>query len=200
MTQRPSIIHWRLRPGRTGRRGLGWDRSALAALEFALMAPILSTLLIGSVDAAQMFIAELQLSAAVNAGADYAIVNQSSTNSSTGANMATSIATIVGNLNGDGWASGTVVVNGGPTVAFSGGTNTSSGVAANADYYYCITGSPGAWNWGNAQSSNTVSCGANQPTAGKFVTITASRAISPVILGLNFGDGKITQSVAVQVQ
>ncbi len=188
------------RAARKTRRGLGRDRTALAALEFALMAPILSTLLIGTVDAAQMFVAELQLSAALNAGANYAIVNESSTNSTAGATLATAIATIVGNLNGNGWASGTVVVNNGPTVAFSGGTNTASGTAANADYYYCIAGSPGSWNWGTAQGSNTVSCGSNQPTAGKFVTITATRAVNPVILGLNFGDGKITQSVAVQVQ
>lgn len=200
MTMRWIRHLWPLRAAPRSWRALRWDRSALAALEFALMAPILSTLFIGSVDAAQMFVAELQLSAALNAGADYAIVSEASTNSTTGANLATSIATVVGNMNGNGWASGTVVVNNGPTVSFSGGTNTSSGTAANADYYYCITGTSGSWSWGTAQSSNTASCGTNQPTAGKFITITATRAITPVILGLNFGDGKIKQSVAVQVQ
>jgi Flp pilus assembly protein TadG len=191
-------------PGSARRRGLGCDRSALAALEFALMAPILSTLFIGSVDAAQVYMSELRLTSAVYSGANYAIVNQASVTSAggAGAKLASLIATIVGNVNGSGWASGTVVVNNGPTVTFSGGTNTGSGTAtaANADSYYCLTGSPGAWNWGVAQASNAVSCGLNQPTAGKFVTITASYAITPIILGLNFGDGKISQSIAVQVQ
>jgi hypothetical protein len=156
--------------------------------------------MIGSLDAAQVFMAQLQLSSAVYAGVNYAIVNESNTNSTSGASLAAAIATIVGNTNGNGWASGTVVVNDGPTVAFSGGANTASGTAGNADYYYCLTGTPGSWSWGTQQTSNTVSCGTNQPTAGKFVTITATYQVNPIILGLNFVDGKISQSVAVQVQ
>lgn len=182
------------------RRGLGSDRSGLAALEFALMAPILSTLFIGSVDAAQLYMAQLQLASAIYAGSNYAIANAASATSSAGAAYAAAIATIVGNANGTGWASGTVVVNNGPTVTFSGGTNTASGTVSNANYFYCLTGSPGAWSWGAEQTSATVSCGTNQPTAGKFVTITANYAITPIILGLNFTNGTITQQVAVQVQ
>ncbi|HET6606880.1 MAG TPA: TadE/TadG family type IV pilus assembly protein [Rhodopila sp.] len=187
-------------PRRAGRRGLGCDRSALAALEFALTAPILSVLFIGSVDAAQVFIAELQLTSAIYSGANYAIVNQANVSSTAGATLASSIATIVGNVNGSGWASGTIVVNNGPTVTFSGGANTASGTATNADSFYCLTGSPGEWSWGTGQTNNTASCGASQPSPGKFVTITASYAVKPIILGLNFGDGQISQSVAVQVQ
>lgn len=187
-------------PRRFGYDGLGSDRSAIAALEFALVAPLLSTLFIGSVDAAQVYSAELKLSAAIYAGTNYAIVNQANTTSTGGATLASAIASIVGNINGSGWASGTVVVNNGPTVTFAGGASTSSGTAANADNYYCLTGTPGAWTWGTPQTSNTTSCGTNQPTAGKFITISASYQVNPILLGLGFSNGTITQQVAVQVQ
>jgi hypothetical protein len=78
--------------------------------------------------------------------------------------------------------------------------NTAGGVSANADSYYCLTIASGVSNWGAAQAANTASCGANQPTAGKFVTISANRAVAPIILGLSFGNGQISQSAVVQVQ
>jgi Flp pilus assembly protein TadG len=180
-----------------------WARrgaAGLAAVEFALVAPLLIVLFIGAVDAAQIFQTELQLAAAVSAGSVYAVVNQSSTNSTSGATLATTIAAIVGNTNGSGWASGTVVVNNGPTATFSGGTSTSSGTASNANSYYCPTGSPGSWNWGSALTSNTTACSSGSATAGKFVTITASRAFTPILVDLGFTAGTLSQSIAVQVQ
>lgn len=195
----------RMRTAPTGRRrslpglGHGGARSGLAALEFALMAPVLSALFIGTVDAAQLFMAQLQLSAAVAAGADYAMGNPSQASSTGGAGLASAVAAVVGNLNGTGWASGTVVVNNGPTAAFSGGTSTPSGTATNANLYYCLTGAPGAWVWGAGQNS-AASCGANEPVSGKFITISATTTVNPTITGLSFVSGTITQSIAVQVQ
>jgi len=185
-------------PASRGRRPRT-DRRGSAALEFALMTPILTTLFIGSVDAAQIYVAQLNLSSAVYAGVNYSLVNQSQATSTNGATLANAIATIVGNLNGSGSASGTIVVNNGPTVTFTNGTNTASGTASNADSYYCMTGSPGSWSWGTAQSSS-ISCGTNLPYAGKFVTITATVNVAPIIPGLNFVSGTLSQSIAVQVQ
>jgi Flp pilus assembly protein TadG len=188
-------------PARRRRRGLGHGgaRSGLAALEFALMAPVLSALFIGTVDASQLFMAQLKLSAAVGAGADYAMANASQVSSTGGAGVASAVAAVVGNLNGTGWASGTVVVNNGPSAAFAGGASTPSGTAANADLYYCMTGSPGAWNWGTGSNSAT-SCGAGEPVSGKFVTISATTTVNPLIAGLSFTSGTVSQSIAVQVQ
>jgi Flp pilus assembly protein TadG len=182
-------------------RGLGHGgaRSGLAALEFALMAPILSALFIGSVDAAQMYMGQLRLSSAVFAGADYAMANASLTNATSGAALAASVATIVGNANGNGWASGTVVVNNGPTATFAGGASVASGTASNANSYYCLTGTPGNWTWGGA-GATSASCGTNLPASGKFVTITATTIVTPMIIGMNFTSGAISQSIAVQVQ
>ena len=172
----------------------------VAALEFALLAPILITLFVGAMDVSQSYVAQLKLNAAVYAGASYAIVNNAKVTSSNGASVASAVATIVGNLNGSGWASGTVMVNNGPSASFSGGIVTSSGTAANADLYYCLSGTPGSWTWGTAQSSTSVACGTSGATAGKFVTITASYSITPLFLQLGFAAGTLTQSVAVQVQ
>ena len=176
------------------------DTSGLAAIEFALVAPLLSVLLIGCIDAAQVFMTQTRLSAAIYAGVDYALVNQAQVSSGSGASLATTIATIVGNVNGTGWASGTVTVNNGPTATFSGGASTSGGTAANADSYYCLSGTAGSWSWGSSQTNNTTPCVTNGPTAGKFVTITASHAFSPSFLSLGFASGTLSQSVAVQVQ
>jgi Flp pilus assembly protein TadG len=183
------------------RRGLGHSgsRSGLAALEFALMAPILSALFVGSVDAAQLYMAQLRLSSAIFAGADYAMANASLANSTSGATLASSIATIVGNVNGSGWASGTVVVNNGPTGTFAGGSSTPGGTATNADLYYCLTGSPGHWTWGTGTATSGT-CGTGQAASGKFITISASTTVTPMIVGMNFTAGTISQSIAVQVQ
>ena len=184
-----------------GRRGLGHTgaRSGLAALEFALTAPILSALFIGSVDTAQLFMGQLKLSSAVFAGADYALVNASEANSTSGAGLANSIAAIVGNVNGAGWASGTVVVNNGTTATFSGGNIATTPATSNANLFYCLTGSPGAWVWGAGQATST-SCGTNEAAPGKFVTISATTTVTPLITGMSFTTGTISQSVAVQVQ
>jgi Flp pilus assembly protein TadG len=164
------------------------------------VAPLLSVLFIGTVDAAQVFRTQLQLAAVVSSGAVYAVVNQQNVNSTSGAALAASIAAIVGNTNGSGWTSGTVVVNNGPTATFSGGTATASGTASNANSYYCLTGSPGSWSWGTALTGNTTACSSGSATAGKFVTITASRAFTPTLINLGFTAGTLSQSVAVQVQ
>jgi Flp pilus assembly protein TadG len=180
-----------------------WARrksAALAALEFALVAPFLGVLFIGVTDAAQLFQTELRLASAVSAGAAYALVNQSSVNSTGAVTLASAIAAIVGNVNGTGWAGGTVVVNNGATASFANGAVMSNGTAANADSYYCPSGSTGSWNWGTAASGNTTLCGTSAVTAGKFVTITAMRAFTPDIIGLGFLAGTLQQSVAVQVQ
>lgn len=188
--------------GGLGRGGLGLAgaRSGVAAIEFVLTAPILSVLFIGSIDAAQLFMGQLKLSSAVFAGADYALVNASDVSSAAGAQtLANTIATIVGTINGAGSASGTVVVNNGPTATFTGSSSISGGTASNATLFYCLTGSPGAWVWGTGQASSA-SCGTNQAASGKFVTISATASVTPLIAGLSFTPATIHQSVAVQVQ
>lgn len=180
------------------RRAALWRaRNAVAAVEFAMMAPVLAILFIGIIDCAQAFLVEMKLASAIAAGAQYVVNNTSSVSSTSGATLAASAAGIVGNINGSGWASGAVVVNNGPTSTFSGGTATASGTASNADSCYCLTGSPGSWSWGNP-----VACGSACATsiAGKFVTITATRTLTPFFSHYFILPSSITQRIAVEVQ
>jgi Flp pilus assembly protein TadG len=173
-------------------------RAGIAAVEFAILAPILILLLVVAADGAQAIMAEMRLSAAVSAGADYALNNAINATSTNGAGMASTIAAIVGNANGTGWAGGTVVINNGPTATFTGGSSTPSGTAANADSYYCLTGTPGAWVWGTAYAGNSQACITS--TAGKFVTIAASHSYTPMLSGFGFIPTTLYQYAAVQVK
>ena len=162
-----------------------------------MMAPVLVILLVGIIDSAQAFLSEMKLASVVAAGAQYVVNNASNVSSTGGATLASNAAGIVGNTISTGWASGTVVVNDGPTATFSGGTSSPSGTASNADSCYCLSGSPGSWTWGSA-----VACGSACTTslAGKFVTISANRAFTPFFSKYGFLPSTLHQYVVVQVQ
>ena len=176
-----------------------WRQSGFAAVEFAILVPVFLILLMGIIDLGQMLYAYYELDQAVAAGGEYAALNAANVTSSNGPALATSIATAVTNANGSNWANGTVVVNNGPTVTVTNGTQVSSGTASNADEYYCLSGIAPNWNWGTGYSSQ-VSC-TGGGTAGKYVTITASYPYVPLLQFYNFvRSGTLTQSAAVQTQ
>jgi len=88
----------------------------LAAIEFALVVPVFLLILVGAVDLGGMLYTSYQLETAVAAGAEYAALNGSNVNSTSGATLASSIAGVVENANGATWANDSVVVNDGPSV------------------------------------------------------------------------------------
>lgn len=174
--------------------------SGIAAVEFAILVPVMLILLMGATDLGQMLFGYYKLDQAVAAGAEYAALNATKVNSTNGPALATSIATVVESANGSAWANDTIVVNNGPTVTMTGGAAVSSGTATNADSYYCLTGSPGSWSWGTAYATQA-SCAAGGGTAGKFVTVTATYAYHPVLKIYTFiTDSTLTQSSAVETQ
>jgi len=138
-----------LRPGRTGR--------AIAALEFALVAPIFVWLLVFTVDFSFYLFTALQLSNSVAAGAEYALLNDQSTlpNSSacatatppclTVSTLRTNTQTVVQHA--------TSLTLATPTVYF----NTSSSTAGDSDpiYYSCYCPSTAA----SPASQTAVACG-----------------------------------------
>ena len=75
-------------------------------------------------------------------------------NATNGQNLASDIAGIVANSAKVGSyltpAEVTVVVNNGPATTITNGVPANSGTPANADSYYCPTGSPPTWSWGSA--------------------------------------------------
>ncbi len=170
-----------------------------AAVEFAILVPIFLLLMTGMVDMSQLLCDYYELDQAVAAGAQYAALNAANVSSTNGASLASAVATSVEGANGTAWANDTVVVNNGPTVTFTSGTSSAGGTAANADNFYCLTGSAPNWIWGTAYTSE-VSC-TGGGSAGKYVTITATYNYVPV---LNFsaliGRRTLSQSAAVQVE
>jgi Flp pilus assembly protein TadG len=182
-------------PGRLLQR-----RHGTAAVELALIAPMLLTLFAGIIDFARVFDQEIALSTAVASAAQYALLNVASINSTSAASLAATLSGIVANSNGAAWAGATVSVNGGSTSTVASGSTTSGGTAANANSCWCPTGaSSAAWAFGTAATCGSACTGGT--LAGKFVTITGTRAFS-AIFG-NFGlisNRTLHQSAIVQAQ
>jgi Flp pilus assembly protein TadG len=154
----------------------------VAAIEFAIYALAFLMIVAATVDIGLLIFTGAQLDAAVSAGAEYA-VNNAALVTSNPSGLNTNISNIVNNTIGTGWATSTVSVNNG---------NDST-------HCYCPTGTPGNWTWGS-----TVTCGsacAGGGIGGQFVTITASRAVSPLFPTFGFvANGALTRNALVETQ
>jgi Flp pilus assembly protein TadG len=155
----------------------------IAAVEFALCSAIFLTAVAGAVDIGLLLYTEFELDTAVNAGAQYA-VNNAAMVSSGPSTLNTDISNLVSNLNGTGWATSSVDVNNG---------NDTTGC-------YCPSGAPGNWTWGSTGTCGN-SCSSGGGIYGQFVTITASRSISPIFSAWGFvHSGTVSRSVLVETQ
>ena len=154
----------------------------VAAVEFVLYALVFLMIVAAVVDVGLLLFTASELDAAVSAGAQYAANNASQVGSAP-ATLSSDISTVVNNANGAGWVSSTVNVNNG---------NDST-------HCYCPTGTSGSWSWGS-----TVTCGGSCPgggIGGQFVTITATRPISPLFPTFGFvASGNLTRSALVETE
>jgi Flp pilus assembly protein TadG len=181
-----------------GRR-LGLEQAGAAAVEFAVIGPLFGLLLAGVVDLGNVLYVRFRLDSAVAAAANYALINASSVNSTSGATLAGNAATIVQTSQGSNWANASVVVNNGPANTVVSGVATAGGTASAADSCYCPTYASGTTTWGSATTCGS-SC-ASGATAGKYVTITASRAYSPLFSSYGIvKSGTISARATVRVQ
>jgi Flp pilus assembly protein TadG len=174
-------------------------RQGTAAVELALIAPLILTLFAGIIDFTREYTAEIELSNAVASAAQYALLNVASINSGSAATLAATLSGIVANSNGAAWAGAAVTVNDGATSTVASGTTSSSGTAANANSCWCPTGNSAAWAFGATANCGTACAGGT--LAGKFVTITGTRQFT-AIFG-NYGlisNTTLTQSAIVQAQ
>ncbi|HEX4199200.1 MAG TPA: TadE/TadG family type IV pilus assembly protein [Caulobacteraceae bacterium] len=178
---------------------LGEDSAGVAAVEFALILPVFGVLLAGIVDLGNVLYTRFRLDSAVSAAADYVQVNAASVSSTGGATLASNAATIVQSSQGSNWADASVTINNGPVATVNNGNTTTSGTTANADNCYCPTYSGGTTTWGAA-----VACASacpSGPSAGKFVTITASRTYTPLFSTYGIvQNGTISTSATVETQ
>ena len=181
--------------------------SGIAALEFALLAPMFVMGFAGVVDIGTALYLRMRLESAVAAGANYALTHHSQVNSTNGATLASAIASLVSNspvVNAsdanDTPTTATVVVNNGPSATVTGtGTPAASGTAANADLYYCPTGGAPIWTWGSSTTNGSACTGGG--TASRFVSITASYSYTPFFASFGFvTNGTITAGAMVQTQ
>ena len=159
------------------------EDTGVAAIEFAIYATVFLMITAATVDIGLLLFTNSELDAAVSAGAQYAAKSAAMV-ASDPSDLNTNISNIVDNANGAGWATSTIDVN---------NSNDQTGC-------YCPTGSPGNWSWGS-----TGSCGAQCPSGngvyGQFVTITASRSISPIFSAFGFvQNGTISRSALVETQ
>jgi Flp pilus assembly protein TadG len=175
-------------------------RHGTAAVELALIAPMLLILFAGTVDFARMFDQEIALSSAVASAAQYALLNVASINSTSAASLAATLSGIVANSNGVAWAGATVTVNDGATSTVTNGSTTPSGTAANANSCYCPTVAPAAASPYGAVATCGSACAAGT-LAGKFVTITGTRAFSAILGNYSLiPNTTLQQSAIVQAQ
>ncbi len=163
-------------------------RRCVAAVEFALLAPVFVLMFAGIVDLGNALWTWCRLEEAVAAGTGFALVNggvnASDVNSVNGQSLASDIAGIVANSAIIGShttpASVTVVVNNGPATTITNGVSSNSGTASAADSYYCLTGSPPAWTWGSAVASGIACTGGRHPeSSSPSPRATTSRPSSP---------------------
>jgi Flp pilus assembly protein TadG len=168
-------------------------RRCVAALEFALIAPVLVMVLAGAVDLGLAVYTWTRLQGALAVGANFAMVNAAKVRSTNNdaVTLASEIASLVSTGTGVPAADVTVVVNNGPTATVTGGTPATGGTASGADACYCPSGAPGSWTWGSAITcaSPPSTCAGSTNRSGKFVTITASYAFSPFFPAYHFVNG-----------
>ena len=187
---RPAGLSLLIRRWRAFRR----DSRGVAAIEFAIVVPILSLIMVAMIDFGLVLYVRFGLNENVSASANYAIVRAADVTSSSGATLASNLVTIVPT-----GVNMTVVVNNGPTVTRTNGVSSSSGTASNANSCYCPTVSGSTVSWGSSVTCGST-CGGGG-LGGKFVAITASVSHSPLFGSYGLvQNGTVSTFSIVQVQ
>ncbi|WP_404403202.1 TadE/TadG family type IV pilus assembly protein [Pelagibacterium halotolerans] len=172
----------------------------MSAVEFALVAPVFALILAAGTDLGLVLFARFEINAAVSSGAAYVLAHTDMVNSESGKDLAEDTARLIAHTGTLGMSDASVVVNNGPTAELSGSTIALGGSALKADACYCPNSTADGFEWG-AMSS----CGNDCPDggqAGKFVSVSVSRAHQPLFSGYGIvaEDGTISASALVEVQ
>lgn len=163
------------------------DRSGVAAVEFALVAPLFLLLIVGLVDLGIAYHAKLRVNAAISAASYYAFQKGQGLTAATAPAYKTSVegvaSSLLDKLSDD--LSVEVRINDDPT-------------GAKASTTFCVSGYPPVFKAAGATSSR---CGGNT-TSGKFVRIDVSGHITPIFLSANLFGGSLSvaDSALVRIQ
>lgn len=170
------------------------DKDGVAAVEFALVVPIMLLIMVGMVDFGLVLYVRFTLNENISAAANYAIVNATNVSSSGGVTLAGNLTSIIP-TNVDV----AVTVNNGPTSARTSGSTSTGGTASNADSCYCPTVSGSTITWGSAATCKSACAGGG--LAGKFVSFNASVSHTPLFGSYGFvKNGMVSTFTVVQVQ
>jgi Flp pilus assembly protein TadG len=155
------------------------DRRGVAAVEFAIIAPVLLLLLGGIVDFGLMMIGRSQLANGVAQGVQYALLIGPSVSSST-------VNTMV------------------KAGAARAGITATLSVQVTGPACYCVSGTPAALGTTSTAMSARYTCTntcANSTTPGVFMIIAASYTYAPLMpLYSELSNSTISQSVTVRLQ
>ena len=174
------------------------NRDGAAAVEFAILAPILALVLAGAVDFGGVVFVKFGLDNTVSSASNYAINGRASVNGTAGGTLANTMGAILTN-SGTSPINGSIIVNNGPRVTITNGaTSAPAATAANANSCYCPTLLGTAVAWGT--SATCGSACATDGQAGKFVAIEASRQYTPLFSDYGFIDDNKTVTVRAVVQ
>ena len=180
-------------------RFLRRETAGVSAVEFALVSPVLIVILAATVDIGASLKAKFDLSSAISAGSNYALLGADKVSSTGGGTLAANIMAVVTSGLGSSGGNIQVVVNNGAAVNYNASTATAtqSGTASNSDLCYCPTVSGSTVTWGSS-----VTCSTACPkggVSGKFVAIAASRPFAPLFGGLGIvNSGNISVEAMVQ--
>jgi len=159
--------------------GLFWHcRRGVAAVEFAIIAPLYILLMAGMVNLGTAIYVKMTVDSAITSASTYALSKGDSITAAGAATIADQIASMLATELGFAEATISVAVNKGATLSISGGVKKTSGNATDADLCYCPSRSGGQIEWGSPAT-----CASPCPDggfAGKFVAVTASRPFSPI--------------------
>jgi Flp pilus assembly protein TadG len=171
------------------------NHDGAAAVEFALLTPVLALVLAGAVDFGGVVFQRFNLDNSVSSAANFAINSKSNVNGTNGATVASTLATI---LTTGGTTGGSVVVNNGPSVTITNGVASTATNSTNADSCYCPSRSGSTITWGGAATCGSA-CGTGSK-AGKFIAISATRTYTPLFSNYGFIDANQQISTLAVIQ
>lgn len=192
------------RPTRAGRlrqalAGLLRREDGVSTVEFAVGAPVILLILAGTMDLGRALMTKFEVTSAISASTNYALLNADRINADSGATLAGEIATVAASSLQTGTGDVTVVINNGASLRVLNGVPAETGTAANADLCYCPTMSGYTVTWGSSKTCGSACSGGG--VAGKFVTITASKPYTPMFTNYGIVEGDaITVRAIVQPQ
>lgn len=156
------------------------DTRGVAAVEIAIVIPIMMVLLMGVGEFGQATLQKARMQAAANAGVQFALLGADNANDTGGGALGSSVAQLVRDHGNGGNGTATVTVNNGSTAVATdgGGAPAIGGSASNATQCYCPTGRASALVWGSSTSCGAT-CGSGG-TAGRFVLVSLVKNRTPI--------------------